>query len=125
MSISLGRIGMHTVSNELKELARLVADWAAPAPSVRVYLFGSRVRGDHKSTSDVDVCFKWGDQRLVDTDALWWTTNNQEDFAAIKSKLPGPLKILPKQDLWWEHVVAAEMVYQDHNVCCVWLPPKP
>jgi predicted nucleotidyltransferase len=46
-----------TVSNDLKDLARLLADWAAPASGVTVYLFGSRVRGDHKADSDVDSAF--------------------------------------------------------------------
>src|SRR4030095_3096635 len=49
---------------------RVLADWAAPAPGVMVYVFGSRVRGDHESDSAVDVCFKSGD-RLTDGDAKW------------------------------------------------------
>lgn len=111
-----------TVSNELKDLASVLADWAAPG--VTVYLFGSRVRGGHKPTSDVDVCFKWRD-RLSDGDARWWEANNREKFAAIKPKLPGPLKILEQADPWCQRVVAAKVVHQDRNVRCVWLPPKP
>ena len=113
-----------TVFSELKDLARLLADWAAPAPGVTVYLFGSRVRGDHGPTSDVDVCFQWRD-RVGDGDVRWWTINNEEDFAAIKPKLPGPLKILEQADAWYQRVVAADVVHQDRNVRCVWLPPKP
>jgi predicted nucleotidyltransferase len=109
------------VSNKLKELARLLADWAAPARGITVYLFGSRVRGDHRPDSDVDVCFQWEGR----PDVHWWQTNNEQDFAAIKPKLPGPLAIHPEQDPWWAPAVAAEVVYQDRNVRCVWLPPKP
>jgi hypothetical protein len=69
------------------------------------------------------VCFQWG--HVGDTDAHWWSINNEEDFAAIKAKLPGPLKILEPQDPWCARIVAAEVVYQDRNVRCVWLEPKP
>jgi predicted nucleotidyltransferase len=36
--------------------AGIPADWIEPAPGApAVYLFGSRVRGDHRPDSDVDV----------------------------------------------------------------------
>jgi predicted nucleotidyltransferase len=101
----------------------VLADWAAPAPGVMVYVFGSRVRGDHESDSDVDVCFKSGD-RLTDGDAKWRADNNDKGFAAIKDKLPGPLKVLEREDPWHARVFAARVVYQDRNVRCMWLPPK-
>jgi predicted nucleotidyltransferase len=113
-----------SVSDELKQLTRLLADWAAPASGVTVYLFGSRVRGDHKPTSDVDICIKWGD-RPDDGDVRWHMFNEEEDYATIKRKLPGPLKILERDDPWHKRVVASEVVHQDRNVRCVWLPPKP
>jgi hypothetical protein len=112
------------VSDELKKLAHVLADWAAPAPGFTVYLFGSRVRDDHKPTSDVDVCFQWGDRSLTQADLDWWETNQREKFATIKAKLPGPLKVLERNDPWWQRIVTAETVYQDRNVRCVWLPPK-
>lgn len=41
---------------ELSQIARLVSWWARGKPLVkRVYLFGSRVRGDHGPDSDVDI----------------------------------------------------------------------
>jgi predicted nucleotidyltransferase len=45
---------MIKVNDEVKQLARTLADWAADK-SVTVFLFGSRVRGDHRPDSDVDV----------------------------------------------------------------------
>ena len=113
-----------TLSDDLKDIARLLAAWAAPAPGVTVYLFGSRVRGDHKPTSDVDICIQWG-KHLDQADVNWHVFNEEEDYATIKRKLPGPLKILERNDPWWEHIIGAEVVHQDQNVRCVWLPPKP
>src|SRR5439155_4441739 len=41
---------------ELEALAETLAEWISPAPGIpAVYLFGSRVRGDHRPDSDVDV----------------------------------------------------------------------
>ncbi len=115
---------MPTVSAELRELARLLADWAVPAPNTTLYLFGSRVRGDYGPTSDVDLCVDFG--KHPDTaDVHWWTINSAKDFAAIKPLLPGPLKILERQDDWWWRVVSAQVVHQDRNVRCIWLEPKP
>jgi Nucleotidyltransferase domain len=41
------------VPEDLKSLASILADWAAPAPRISVHLFGSRVRGDHNPDADV------------------------------------------------------------------------
>jgi hypothetical protein len=45
------------VPEDLKSLASILADWAAPAPGISVHLFGSRVRGDHNP--DADVRLHW------------------------------------------------------------------
>jgi predicted nucleotidyltransferase len=113
------------VSDELKRLAAVLADWASAAPSARVYLFGSRVRGDHKPTSDVDVFvdFPNADNRDVD----WWTRNNVEDFASVKPLLPGPLKVLDMGDPFGQTIkvpAANSLVHRDRNVLCVWMRPK-
>jgi predicted nucleotidyltransferase len=45
-----------TMKRELQALAEILAEWINPAPGIpAVYLFGSRVRGDHRPNSDVDV----------------------------------------------------------------------
>ena len=111
-----------TISPHGKAIARLLADWASPAPGVTIYFFGSRVRGDHGPASDVDVCIQFG--QVGQTAIDWHTRNEEEDYATINRHLPSKLKILERNDPWWQRVVAAEVVHRDRNVCCVWLPPK-
>jgi predicted nucleotidyltransferase len=41
---------------DLPEIERVVSTWASGKPLVkRVYVFGSRVRGDHQPSSDIDI----------------------------------------------------------------------
>ncbi len=86
---------LYIVTRQLLDLVEVLADWIAPAPNIpAVYLFGSRVRGDHRPDSDVDVRLflnEWGN--IDARDRQWWLTENQTDFAAVKAKLPGPLAI--------------------------------
>ena len=111
------------VTDELRELARILADWAEPARGATLYLYGSRVRGDHRPDSDVDVCFDWhGPCEAADLD--WWTSNNQEDFATINTMLPGKLQILELNDPLKNKIVTATVVHEDRNVRCVRLPRK-
>src|ERR1700690_718740 len=83
----------------LASLANILADWLEPAPNIpAVYLFGSRVRGDHRPDSDVDVRLfinEWRDVKPVDMD--WWVKENETDFADLKRRLPGPLEIHREQ----------------------------
>jgi predicted nucleotidyltransferase len=47
--------GASAMNSELAALAEVIATWLDGAPGVPVvYLFGSRVRGDHGPNSDVD-----------------------------------------------------------------------
>jgi hypothetical protein len=97
--------------------------WAALAQGATLYLYGIRVRGDHRTDSDVDVCFDWHGP-FGDTDLQWWAANNQEDFAAINAKLSCKLRILETNDPLKHEIVAAPVIHQDRNVRCVLLPPK-
>jgi predicted nucleotidyltransferase len=85
----------YVVTQQLLDLADILADWIAPAPNIpAVYLFGSRVRGDHRPDSDVDVRLllnEWG--KIDQRDREWWIAQNTSDFADLKAKLPGPLAI--------------------------------
>ena len=48
-------------TQELKELAKAIAEWASSAPlTVSIFVFGSRVRGDHSPDSDVDLSIDYG-----------------------------------------------------------------
>jgi len=43
----------------IEEMAQAVSKWASTQPLVRkAYLFGSRVRGSHRSDSDLDVAIE-------------------------------------------------------------------
>jgi predicted nucleotidyltransferase len=113
----------------LKSLATILADWVDAAPGIPVvYLFGSRVRGDHRSDSDVDVRL-YVDRWSADSETTrWWTEQNNSDFAALKAKLPGPLAIHREKV---DEADAAVMAGAENpmlvvrKVVCVWIPPKP
>lgn len=116
---------MKTVSNEhLRQLASTLADWVDGHDSFVIYLFGSRVRGDYRPDSDVDVVVRW--ERPTGHDVNWWLANNEEDFASINAKLPGRLRILEYTDPLSDRIIGAARhpTYRDRNVVCVWLPPK-
>ena len=113
---------MQIVAQELRDLAAVLADWCTPAPAATLFLFGSRVRGDHRPDSDVDIFIQWG--KVTRETAEWWAAQNSEDFASLKAKLPGPLKILDNNAPIVPSIMKAEVVYQDRNVVCVLLPPK-
>ena len=41
---------------EMSQVARMISTWAQEKPLVkRAYIFGSRVRGDHRPDSDIDI----------------------------------------------------------------------
>jgi predicted nucleotidyltransferase len=114
---------------DLLALARILADWIEPAPNLpAVYLYGSRVRGDHHPNSDVDVRVlpnEWRDLQEVDVE--WWTNENATDFAALRARLPGPLH-LPLDP--WNAADAAiregrkNPVLVLGRVVCVWTRPQ-
>jgi predicted nucleotidyltransferase len=111
-------------TDALRKVAATLADWATAGPGYTVYLFGSFVRGDNHEGSDVDIFLDLTGP--VDEDTVWWKVHNEEtDYQDIKSKLPGPLKILhPDSTLVTGAMLrAAPVVYLDRNVRCVWLPP--
>jgi predicted nucleotidyltransferase len=112
---------MIKVNDEVKQLARALADWAADK-SVTVFLFGSRVRGDHRPDSDVGVFVQFG--AMTEGTAVWWTEQNSEDFAGLKARLPGPLRILDANAPLVPSVTKGKVVYRDRNVICVSLPRK-
>jgi predicted nucleotidyltransferase len=111
------------VRADLKELARTLADWVSPAPNFIIYLFGSRVRGDQKPTSDVDVVIQHG-KTLTEADMQWWTDINNDLFKTIDAALPGKLHILENNDPVTQLVLSAAACpyYRDRQVVCVQLP---
>ena len=112
-------------TDELKALARILADWAEDVTAT-IYVHGSRVRGDHRPDSDVDIHVEW--EGCIDTHSMsWWGRENDDCFKTINSRLPGPLHILdaPRDPAQLHNeVMAAPVVYQYRNVRCVFLRPK-
>jgi hypothetical protein len=120
----------NTIPADLPPLARVVADWAATALAAEIYIFGSRVRGDHHSASDVDLYIHYLGQ--IDDGTLAWHARHQRtSYADLIPLLPGPLgenghsTLEPDDEEMVRKVLSAPVVYSDRNVRCVTLPPKP
>lgn len=117
------------VGAELQSLAAIIDEWVRDILGIHeVYLFGSRVRGDHRPDSDVDLRLLVAEWKPDDQTVDWWTNQNETHFAELKSKLPGPLAI------HCESSDAADAAIREGKkkpmlrigkVVCVWTPPKP
>ena len=57
---------MFAVTPDLVGLACILGDWAAPATGTIVYLYGSRVRGDHRVDCDVDIWVDFSNSHVDD-----------------------------------------------------------
>ena len=74
---------------ELKSIAEIIDHWVQTVPGLReVYLFGSRVRGDHRPDSDIDLRIFVDELELDAQTMAWWTHQNQTECAELKSQLP-------------------------------------
>jgi hypothetical protein len=119
-----GKAVKFEVSPELDDLLTTLSDWAAPAYSAKIFLFGSRVRGDHRSDSDVDISIKWISP-IDDQTTDWWTAQNAEFFKSIDAKLPGPLHVPePNETEFQAKVQSSEIVHKRGNIFCVWMERK-
>jgi hypothetical protein len=107
-----------------RHVAKILADWSA-GRDLSIILFGSRVRGDHRPDSDVDVLIEWS--VVSDEDLDWWAPQQEQEFPDLNASLPGRLQILEDNDPVADAVRAAALspLAKDRNVTCVWLPPKP
>ena len=113
------------VRADLRQLAAIVADWANGRSAFEFYIFGSRVRGTHRHASDVDLIIKYVDYDRHD-DYVWLRNEEAEDFATLKARLPGELRILEYDEPVARDVLRAAVSPQwtDRNVVCVWLKGK-
>ena len=102
----------------------MLAEWVESAPSMAIYLCGSRVRGDYRADSDVDVVLCFGNHPTSE-DAQWWGKENNENFASINARLPSRLEILEHDDPLRHEILASPAVHSDGRVVCVWTRPKP
>jgi predicted nucleotidyltransferase len=115
------------MNSELTAVAEVIAKWLDGAPGVAVaYLFGSRVRGDHRPDSDVDLRLYTNEWKLDDTTMRWWMHQNETDFAELKAQLPGPLAIHRETSDAADAAIKAGRatpVLTVRKVVCVWTPP--
>jgi predicted nucleotidyltransferase len=114
-------------NSELEDLAGVLAKWS-DGYAVTVFLYGSRVRGDHREDSDVDIYISWRlcqeDSETNDKTVRWWTQENADDFASLKALLPGRLEILEPADKLGIEISVGKVVYTQGNVKCIWRRPK-
>jgi predicted nucleotidyltransferase len=110
-------------TDELKALAAILAEWGK-GRTFTIFLFGSRVRGDHRPNSDVDIHIAWSKSAIDKASMEWWGEVNDDEFRSINAQLPGPLQILEEQDPLHYEIEAGDVIYNDRNVKCVLRPPK-
>src|SRR5258708_1679975 len=108
-------------SADLVDLVRKIADWADH--SMTIYVFGSRVRGDHRADSDVDMHYVFP-ARPTREFTLWWTEQNAQSFAELRKVLPGLPQFLERNDPLDREIEGGIVVYRDRNVVCISRPPK-
>ena len=117
--------GIVVANPGLVRLTSVVADWASEARLAEVYLYGSRVRGDHDADSDVDLCFAFPARDVAVM--AWWELNCLTRFALLELKLGKRVHALYPDDPIGETVRQAafdpeRVAHRDRNVTCVWLP---
>jgi hypothetical protein len=75
--------------DELRAIVATVAAWAEGHSSIdRVTLFGSRVRGDNREDSDLDLHFGTDFARYTPNDMADWQQQNADGFASLKRLFP-------------------------------------
>lgn len=120
--------------SDLRELADTINHWSQKYPFFEcIYVFGSRVRGDHNEESDVDLSIDLdsSDENLAD----WadWQCQTREGtklnpvFDALQEALQGKrLHLIGPDDSPHSDIrkVDARLVYQTGKVKCILTPPK-
>jgi predicted nucleotidyltransferase len=107
---------------ELTEFVRILAEWASASPGARIYVFGSRVRGEHRPDSDLDVYVEF--EGITRDELAWWLDHQRDNFQEIQSKLPCKLSLLDPSDPLRQKITRAPVAYRDRNVLCVMTPAK-
>ncbi|WP_237482710.1 nucleotidyltransferase domain-containing protein [Lichenibacterium dinghuense] len=95
-----------------------------------IYLFGSRVRGDHRPDSDVDLCLFQAEWDGSDACTSWWGRTSDLEYRDLADLLPGPPRLhLETWDaaLRWvdeARVDPSRIVLQVRKAVCLWTAPK-
>jgi predicted nucleotidyltransferase len=110
---------------DLSRQAKIVAEWAEKLPLKKVYIFGSRVRGDATAASDLDVAIEF-EPPLTVNEAMWnWKHQEETEFAELKRALDVPLSLHREEDdRAWPAIRAAATtpVFSVGKVVCVLTP---
>ena len=74
-----------------QEINKIIIDYLMPYDPVKIGLFGSRVRGDHKEDSDLDILYNLkGNYTLFDLAGMY---SDLEELLGIKVDLTNELRI--------------------------------
>jgi predicted nucleotidyltransferase len=115
-----------SMHSDLERQVRVIAEWAEELPLRKVYIFGSRVRGDATADSDLDVAIEFEPPQAVNK-AMWnWQYQNDTDFADLKRELGVTLSLHSDPgDSAWAAIWAGAMkpVLSVGKVFCVITPP--
>jgi predicted nucleotidyltransferase len=117
-----------SIDPDLERIVKIVAEWAEKLPLKKVYIFGSRVRGDATADSDLDVALEFEPPSTVNQEMWNWQYQNDTDFADLKRALGVPLSLhTDPEDSAWPVIRAGAMkpVLSVGKVLCVMTPPLP
>ena len=95
---------------DVYRLLSTLNQWAA-GTGATIYLYGSRVRGDHHADSDVDIFVDWpNDQNAKFVD--WWTTENGDLWQNVSRALGARAEILDPDDKEMQSKIRAAKIVQ-------------
>jgi predicted nucleotidyltransferase len=107
----------------LPEITAIVADWADRYPWVKcVVLFGSRVRGDHRPDSDLDL-WTWTE---FEDEQPEWLDDYWSGIPALQERLGMVVHPCNASDLDLEpQFHAGQVIHRDRKVRCIVIPRSP
>lgn len=111
------------IPDALPDLVNELLPWARTMRTCLFYIYGSRVRGDHRTTSDIDICFDAESANAADAIGL-----QLQEIDGVFEDLPAKYRCLVRdQSKRWpelrDRIRSAPVVFQKENIICVVLPP--
>lgn len=80
--------------NDISTLSEIVAGWAKGHPLIeKAWLFGSRVRGEERPDSDLDVAVVINELPTDSSPETTWHYEREEIAASLQAVLPVPLQL--------------------------------
>lgn len=107
----------------LDELMDILAEWAADAP-ITVYVYGSRVRGDHRPDSDVDLYAEYFTGQ-EDAGNEWYERQRADNYSELRKWLPWPFcQVMPPFGSRHPFLFQPHEVARKRNVVALHTTPK-